>query len=172
MCFKFCATATHFFLASHPISPPSPLPPPPSQGCQRNTEDWQRILQVRSIVLSQQEEIQSWVKFASICRKSDKMALSERTLRSILSHDPTCNQEQPISEKYPQVCVQCVCSHQEVSCLPSLLNFSSPPSSSSLLPPPLPPPPSSPLLPPPPCAAGHVCLHEAPLAEWAERQSI
>ncbi|CAI7993434.1 Serine/threonine-protein kinase tor, partial [Geodia barretti] len=72
-------------------------------GCQRNTEDWQRILQVRSIVLSQQEEIQSWVKFASICRRSDKMALSERTLRSILSHDPAYSTEEPLSDKYPSV---------------------------------------------------------------------
>ena len=31
------------------------------------------------------------------------MALSERTLLSLLSNDPTCNQAQPISEKYPQV---------------------------------------------------------------------
>jgi FKBP12-rapamycin complex-associated protein len=72
-------------------------------GCQRNTEDWQRILQVRSIVLSQQEEIQSWVKFASICRRSDKMALSERTLRSILSHDPAYSTDEPLSDKYPSV---------------------------------------------------------------------
>lgn len=93
------------------------------QGCQRNVEDWQKILQVRSLVLTQkvhsqfelcilknasyehflQEEITSWVKFASICRKSGKMALSERTLLSLLGNDPACNQSQPMSEKYPQV---------------------------------------------------------------------
>lgn len=68
-------------------------------------EDWQRILQVRSLVLTQQEEITSWVKFASICRKSGRMALSERTLHSLLCNDPVCSPKQPISEKYPQVCV-------------------------------------------------------------------
>lgn len=31
------------------------------------------------------------------------MALSERTLLSLLSNDPACSQAQPISEKYPQV---------------------------------------------------------------------
>jgi FKBP12-rapamycin complex-associated protein len=31
------------------------------------------------------------------------MALSERTLLSLLSNDPACNQAQPISDKYPQV---------------------------------------------------------------------
>lgn len=70
-------------------SPRFPVPIPPCQ--------------VRSIVLSQQEEIQSWVKFASICRRSDKMALSERTLRSILSHDPAYTTEEPLSDKYPSV---------------------------------------------------------------------
>ena len=54
-------------------------------------------------MLSQEEDIQSWVKFASICRRSEKTALSERTLRSILSHDPTYSTEEPLSEKYPSV---------------------------------------------------------------------
>lgn len=53
--------------------------------------------------MSVQEEVQSWVKFASICRKSGKMSLSERTLLSLLSNDPACSQGQPVSEKYPQV---------------------------------------------------------------------
>ena len=113
-----------------PCFPPhfSSLPPPLSQGCQRNTEDWQRILHVRSIVLSQQEEIQSWVKFASMCCKLDKMALFERMLCSILSHNPTCNQEQPISEKYPHVCVQCACSPRGTAKCPASPPYSPSPS--------------------------------------------
>ena len=53
--------------------------------------------------VSPQDEVKSWVKFASICRKSGKMALSERTLLSLLTSDPACSQGQLISEKYPQV---------------------------------------------------------------------
>jgi FKBP12-rapamycin complex-associated protein len=74
------------------------------QGCQRNMEDWQRILQVRSLVLSQQEDIQSWIKFASICRKNGKLGVSERTLVSLLTSDPDCNIDtDPLSVKFPQV---------------------------------------------------------------------
>eukprot|EP00731_Ephydatia_muelleri_P014310 Em0008g30a len=73
-------------------------------GCQHNVEDWQRILQVRSMVLTQQEEIKSWVKFASICRKSGKMDLSKKTLMSLLTSDQSFSEQlQPISLQYPQV---------------------------------------------------------------------
>lgn len=117
------------------------------QGCQRNVEDWQKILQVRSLILTQQvwdvqlcmcqaiahclvlmlwmllvhvhmfhccwccdvqEEVKAWVKFASICRKSGKMAMSETTLLSLLKHDTTFSQSNPVSLKYPQVCTLCL----------------------------------------------------------------
>ncbi len=66
-------------------------------------EDWQRILQVRSLVLSQQDELRGWIKFASICRKSGKIAVSERTLLNLLNNDVDCNKMEPLSIKYPQV---------------------------------------------------------------------
>ena len=75
----------------------------PPQGCQRNVEDWQRVLQVRSLVLSQEEELKGWIKFSSICRKSGKLILSERTLLNLLSQDPACTADEPLSRKYPQV---------------------------------------------------------------------
>ena len=75
-----------------------------TQGCQRNMEDWQRILQVRSLILSQQDDIQSWIKFASICLKNGKLTLSERTLTNLLNNDPDCNIDiDPLSVKFPQV---------------------------------------------------------------------
>ena len=73
------------------------------QGCQCNMEDWQRILQVRSLVLSQQEELRGWIKFSTICRKGGKMSLSERTLLTLLNHDSECSEIEPLSCKYPQV---------------------------------------------------------------------
>lgn len=66
-------------------------------------EDWLRILQVRSLVFTQQEELRGWIKFASICRKSGKLALSERTLLTLLTNDPECSEDEPFSTKYPQV---------------------------------------------------------------------
>ena len=82
----------------------TPTHPGLQQGCQHNVEDWQRILQVRSMVLTQQEEIKSWVKFASICRKSGKMDLSRKTLMSLLKSDQSFSEQlHPISLQYPQV---------------------------------------------------------------------
>ena len=43
------------------------------------------------------------MKFASICRKSGKIAMSESTLLSLLRDDSSFNQSNPISLKYPQV---------------------------------------------------------------------
>lgn len=37
---------------------------------QRLAEDWQRIIQVHSLVLSPEEDIHTWLKYASLCRKS------------------------------------------------------------------------------------------------------
>ncbi|KAF5387292.1 hypothetical protein D9757_005800 [Collybiopsis confluens] len=57
------------------------------QGCQRDVEVWQRILQVRTLVLRPEDAPQMWIKFANLCRKSDRMVLAEKTLESLLSND-------------------------------------------------------------------------------------
>lgn len=46
------------------------------QGCQKNIEHWQRILLVRSLVLSIVELRPMWVKFSSLCRRECKMSMS------------------------------------------------------------------------------------------------
>lgn len=43
------------------------------QYCERNVEDWQRILRVRSLVLTEQENRHTLIKFASLCRKSNRL---------------------------------------------------------------------------------------------------
>ncbi|KAL1687363.1 armadillo-type protein [Schizophyllum commune] len=55
------------------------------QGCQPDVEVWQRILQVRTLVLNPEDDPDMWIKFANLCRKSDRMALAEKTIRSLLS---------------------------------------------------------------------------------------
>ncbi|KAF9509645.1 hypothetical protein BS47DRAFT_139059 [Hydnum rufescens UP504] len=54
------------------------------RGCQPDVEVWQRILQVRTLVLSPDEDTTMWIKFANLCRKSDRMVLAEKTLNSLL----------------------------------------------------------------------------------------
>lgn len=43
------------------------------QGCQRIVEDWQKILMVRSLVVSPHEDMRTWLKYASLCGKSGRL---------------------------------------------------------------------------------------------------
>ncbi|KAK2737357.1 phosphatidylinositol kinase- protein kinase tor1 [Myotisia sp. PD_48] len=52
-------------------------------GCQQNVEVWQRMLKVRALVISPRENLDMWIKFASLCRKSNRMGLAERSLSSL-----------------------------------------------------------------------------------------
>jgi hypothetical protein len=43
------------------------------QGCQRIVEDWQKIIQVHSLVISPEEDMRTWLKYSSLCRKSGRL---------------------------------------------------------------------------------------------------
>lgn len=53
------------------------------QGCQRNVETWQRMLKVRALVISPRENMDMWIKFANLCRKSGRVGLAEKSLNSL-----------------------------------------------------------------------------------------
>ena len=55
------------------------------QGSQPDVEVWQRILQVRTLVLNPEDDPIMWIKFANLCRKSERMPLAEKTINSLLS---------------------------------------------------------------------------------------
>ena len=55
------------------------------RGCQPDVEVWQRILQVRSLVLNPEDDPAMWIKFANLCRKNDRMVLADKTINSLLS---------------------------------------------------------------------------------------
>lgn len=63
------------------------------RGGQRLVEDWQRIIQVHSLVVSPQEDVHTWLKYASLCRKSRQLKLSHKTLVMLLGMDPSQNTE-------------------------------------------------------------------------------
>ncbi|XP_056399106.1 serine/threonine-protein kinase mTOR isoform X3 [Hyla sarda] len=73
------------------------------QGCQRIVEDWQKILMVRSLVVSPHEDMRTWLKYASLCSKSGRMALSHKTLVMLLGVDPAVKSDQPLPTAHPQV---------------------------------------------------------------------
>jgi serine/threonine-protein kinase mTOR len=57
------------------------------KGVQRNVDVWQRLLKVRALVITPQENMDMWIKFANLCRKSNRMGLAEKTLNSLLGGD-------------------------------------------------------------------------------------
>ncbi|BGP15830.1 hypothetical protein JCM10213_005686 [Rhodosporidiobolus nylandii] len=57
------------------------------KGCKRDVDVWQRILKVRALVVTPRENIEMWVKFANLCRKSGRLGLAEKTLNSLLGDD-------------------------------------------------------------------------------------
>jgi serine/threonine-protein kinase mTOR len=52
-------------------------------GCQQNVEVWQRMLKVRALVINPSENLEMWIKFANLCRKTARSSLAERTLLSL-----------------------------------------------------------------------------------------
>lgn len=73
------------------------------QGGQRLVEDWQRIIQVHSLVLSPQEDVHTWLKYASLCRKSGSLKLSHKTLVMLMNFDPSEQPDMPLPINQPQV---------------------------------------------------------------------
>ncbi|MCJ1306656.1 phosphatidylinositol kinase- protein kinase tor1 [Agyrium rufum] len=53
------------------------------KGCERNVETWQRMLKVRALVLEPKDNIDMWIKFANLCRKSGRSGLAEKSLRAL-----------------------------------------------------------------------------------------
>ncbi|GAV78802.1 PI3_PI4_kinase domain-containing protein/FAT domain-containing protein/FATC domain-containing protein/Rapamycin_bind domain-containing protein/DUF3385 domain-containing protein/HEAT_2 domain-containing protein [Cephalotus follicularis] len=63
------------------------------QGAKRNVEVWQAILAVRALVLPPTEDIETWLKFASLCRKSGRITQARSTLVKLLQYDPETSPE-------------------------------------------------------------------------------
>ncbi|KAI8628398.1 TOR kinase [Xylariaceae sp. FL1651] len=57
------------------------------KGCQRNVEVWQRMLRLRALVITPEENMHMWIKFANLCRKSGRMGLAEKSLKQLIGSD-------------------------------------------------------------------------------------
>ncbi|CUM64043.1 uncharacterized protein PRCAT00001631001 [Priceomyces carsonii] len=53
-------------------------------GCQRNVDIWQRMLKVRALVIKPKQDMEMWIKFANLCRKSGRLNLAEKSLNFLL----------------------------------------------------------------------------------------
>ena len=59
------------------------------KGCSNNVEDWQRLLKVRALVISPNQNMEMWIKFANLCRKSARYGLAEKALHNLTgSNEP------------------------------------------------------------------------------------
>ncbi|KAL3350416.1 hypothetical protein AABB24_023072 [Solanum stoloniferum] len=58
------------------------------KGAKRNVEVWQALLAVRALVLPPTEDIETWIKFASLCRKNGRISQARSTLIKLLQFDP------------------------------------------------------------------------------------
>ncbi|KAK9883142.1 hypothetical protein WA026_001340 [Henosepilachna vigintioctopunctata] len=58
------------------------------QSGQRLPENWQKILLVHSLVLSPHDNIHTWLKYASLCRKNGSLMLSHKTFVMLFREDP------------------------------------------------------------------------------------
>ncbi|KAF6026864.1 TOR [Bugula neritina] len=54
-------------------------------GCQKTVQDWSKLLRVHSLVLEPQHDSKPWLKFASLCRRNGRMAMSAEILKKLQS---------------------------------------------------------------------------------------
>lgn len=73
------------------------------QGGQKIVEDWQKIIQVHTLVVSPHDDMYTWLKYASLCRKSGSLMLCHKTLVMLMGTDPSLTPDQPLPTTHPQV---------------------------------------------------------------------
>ena len=90
-------------MSPHGVTPP-PLPPADPggsearigfiqqlwrdrlRGVQRHVEVWQSLFSIRSLVVPMAQDVDNWLKFASLCRKSGRSRQAYRMLLQVGGH--------------------------------------------------------------------------------------
>ncbi|CAH2267767.1 jg15184 [Pararge aegeria aegeria] len=73
------------------------------QGGQRLVEDWRRMLQIRTLVMTPREDFQTWLKFASLCRKTGAVNQAHKIVLSVLGCDPMSNSDVLLRNQDPRI---------------------------------------------------------------------
>ncbi|EFJ44271.1 target of rapamycin, growth-regulatory PI3K-like protein kinase [Volvox carteri f. nagariensis] len=58
------------------------------RGVQRHVEVWQSLFSIRSLVVPMAQDVDNWLKFASLCRKSGRQRQAYRMLLQLLRYNP------------------------------------------------------------------------------------
>lgn len=72
-------------------------------GVTRKVEYWQDILAVRKLVLAPREDVDVWLQFCVLARRSGKVKLSEQTLLNLLDKDV---HTQFLKDRNPQILIE------------------------------------------------------------------
>ncbi|PRT55035.1 Serine/threonine-protein kinase TOR2 [Wickerhamiella sorbophila] len=64
-------------------------------GIQHNVDIWQRVLNVRTLLMPPKQNMEMWVKFANLCRKSNRIGLAEKSLNLLLDVDNESSRAPP-----------------------------------------------------------------------------
>ena len=56
-------------------------------GSQANVDTWQRMLSLRAMVCTPNENLDTWLKFVSLCRKSGRFSIAQKVLSNLLETD-------------------------------------------------------------------------------------
>ncbi|KOB76049.1 Target of rapamycin isoform 1, partial [Operophtera brumata] len=73
------------------------------QGGQRLVEDWRKMLQIRNLVLTPRDDFQTWLKFASLCRKTGAINQAHKIVLGIIGSDPTTNADVLLRMHEPRI---------------------------------------------------------------------
>lgn len=75
-------------------------------GVQKNVDVWQQVLLVRSLVIMPKDDINSWVKFSNLCRKSKRMDMAKTVLGLLLKNQDNPDQPYAVIAPPPVVYAQ------------------------------------------------------------------
>ncbi|KAI5290740.1 phosphatidylinositol kinase- protein kinase tor1 [Ascosphaera acerosa] len=82
-------------------------------GCQQNVEVWQRMLKVRALVVSPREDLDMTIRFANLCRKSNRMGLADRALSSLEQFSEVAGSDIPPEVVYARLKFNWTAGHQQ-----------------------------------------------------------
>eukprot|EP01117_Protostelium_nocturnum_P017160 TRINITY_DN6939_c0_g1_i1.p1 TRINITY_DN6939_c0_g1~~TRINITY_DN6939_c0_g1_i1.p1 ORF type:complete len:1242 (+),score=321.13 TRINITY_DN6939_c0_g1_i1:131-3727(+) len=63
------------------------------RGCESSIETWQKIISVRSLAFSLEDDIESWIKYSSLCRKNNRIDLSSSIIQRLQENSSHYNSE-------------------------------------------------------------------------------
>lgn len=79
--------------------------------CAPDVSIWEDIMSVRSLVLSPREDMETWLSFATICRRHGRLHLSLKVLTTLLGDNPVhfvTNMNAPLPKEHPRMAFACL----------------------------------------------------------------